>query len=786
MASNFDLLVTQLPVDANLREITSILKNQNSVLESSFISEFYQSILFLERWTWQLFGKNSHQDFQQSTYFDFFQTLALFNKNLVFHYDTINSVTKATVIIPDTIEWINDIFTQLANIIDENDMYIYIVSMWFDNLSLFLFDNPEHETSPTIVHINRCIAQNYIMTDQYKFYLSQLAQPPVSQTVFTVKQLFYIKTCSLSLSSYLFAKAQDFLYTSSDILQHIGPHYIQIIILHTQTIELWSSSLLTCITHLISFFVSCCWWGGEKGSHIRILFSNEAKAGVYIDALIRIVEHKPFRQYLSSQQSSDHTILLDRTLFSLINISQNQEMIWFLRSKPMLPDVLIELAETSVYDKICLCIFSILAEILSNERLKELKIPDSASSYFFRILEHAWNHPLKKFKQIPIYFILKIYITLSKIDAIQQTTANTNKIPLLIEMCDEYPMIFDILWALSFNHDVQQQLRSNSSFMTKLNHPPKEYDNEQIRKIVQGILWNLETTHKDRATSLTSDEKMFDIMISYSHKDEVICRKIYDELIKTGYRIWIDFDQLHGNVMDAMAQAIERSNAIVICMSEEYRRSNYCRAEAHYAFQRQLKMVPILLKEHYQPDGWLLFLVGQLFYIDFTKYEFAQAIEMLNKELKAPVINDFGLLRICSKEEIESAGSATPLCASTTSSVLIIPKHLHEWNSTHVQDWMIAHDLLQLSRVFANFDGSSLIHMYEFIEKLDPQQVVTMLQDDSVRRTNQNLSLVELSHFRSLMKQQMQSSPPFSSTRKRTKLNLNKWKHKPLVSCQII
>ena len=63
-------------------------------------------------------------------------------------------------------------------------------------------------------------------------------------------------------------------------------------------------------------------------------------------------------------------------------------------------------------------------------------------------------------------------------------------------------------------------------------------------------------------------------------------------MIKDGYRVWIDYDQIHGNIMDAMAQAIEQSKAILICMSEQYRRSNYCRAEAHYAFQRQLKLVP--------------------------------------------------------------------------------------------------------------------------------------------------------------------------------------------------
>ena len=63
-------------------------------------------------------------------------------------------------------------------------------------------------------------------------------------------------------------------------------------------------------------------------------------------------------------------------------------------------------------------------------------------------------------------------------------------------------------------------------------------------------------------------------------------------------------------------------------MSEQHRKSNCCRAEAHYAFQNQLKIVPILLQENYKPDGWVLFLIGQLFHINFTKYEFSRAIQM--------------------------------------------------------------------------------------------------------------------------------------------------------------
>ncbi|UJR26405.1 hypothetical protein I4U23_007737 [Adineta vaga] len=789
MAKKFDLLIAELSTfpsnDTNLQEITRIFVKQNAELESSFISTSYQTILTLEHWTWQMLSVNSPQWFQESTYLDFFYTYALFNKNLIFHYDNIDANMKASLIIPDTIEWITGIFEQLKNINDENSLYISIVSMWFDNLSSFLFDNPEYETSVIVSHINRYIARNYIMTDQYKYYLSQLSQSSISQSIFTAKQLFYIKTCSFSLGSYLFAKTQDFIYTAEEIIRHFGFDYKQILILHTYTIESWSSSLLTCITHLLTFFVSCCWWGGKKGSQVRVVFNNETSACEYIDALIRIIEYEPFRQYLSPQRSNNQTILLDTTMFSLINISQNQELIWFLRSKSSLPDTLITITETSAYDKICLCIYSALAEILTDKRLKELKIPDCASIYFFDILEHVWNHPLKKYKQIPIDYILRTFISLSKIDAIQQKTADTNKVPLLIEMCDKYPVVFDILWALSFNCDIQQQLRCNTSFMTRLNHLPKEYNNEQMRKIIQGILWNLESTHKDRTISDINNEKTFDIMISYSHKDEIICRRIYEELIKNGYRVWIDFDQLHGNVMDAMAQAIERSNKIVICMSEEYRRSNYCRAEAHYAFQRQLKMVPILLEEHYQPDGWLVFLVGQLFYIDFTKYEFLQALEMLNKELKAPIITDIGLLRICSREDNDTMLSVSPSTLSKVSPLSILPENILEWNSTHVQDWMISHGLLQLNRLFVNFDGQSLVYMYEFIEKLDSKQVISLLQEDSLRQTNENVSLVELSYFRSLMKQQAQ--PLISSiTPRRTRLNLNRWKQNHFVCCQIM
>jgi len=322
-------------------------------------------------------------------------------------------------------------------------------------------------------------------------------------------------------------------------------------------------------------------------------------------------------------------------------------------------------------------------------------------------------------------------------------------------MSDQYPIAFDIIWGLSFNPNIQRQLRSSTSFMSKLVHLAKESDNEQMRKTIHGILWNLEINHEDHSTSETYNGKTFDVMISYSHKEKVLCKQIYDELIREGYRVWIDFDQMHGNVMDAMAKGIEQSQIIIICMSEQYRKSNYCRAEAHYAFQRERKIVPILLQKHYKPDGWLLFLIGQLLYVDFNKYEFPRAMEMLLKELKAEDTHDIdNITPVRPKEEVDIAPPILPVSLPRISQSSILSQNILEWTQAQVQEWLRGHNLVQMSRLLTNCDGRSLVYLSKYMKNGKAQQVLTLLQDDSLRRINENLSLIELCCYHSLMDEQ--------------------------------
>jgi hypothetical protein len=323
-------------------------------------------------------------------------------------------------------------------------------------------------------------------------------------------------------------------------------------------------------------------------------------------------------------------------------------------------------------------------------------------------------------------------------------------------MCDKHVIAFDIIWALSFNQGIQQQLRSNAAFAAKLAHFAKECDDKQMSRIIHGILWNLEINHQSRPTSYIIKEKSFDIMISYSHKDKELCKEIYDELMKADYRVWIDFDQMHGNIMDAMAQAIEQSKTVIICMSEEYRKSNYCRAEAHYAFQRQRKIVPVLLQKHYKPDGWLLFLIGQLLYVDFNKHEFSRAMAMLFNELKVKDGSEMIVTPVHSTKNVDVPPPPIPSISSSpeASTAPTFSPNILEWTQTQVQEWLIQHHLIQMSRLLTHCDGRSLVYLSKYMKSCRSEQILNLLQEDSLRRTKQTVSLIELSCFHSLMDQQ--------------------------------
>ena len=104
-------------------------------------------------------------------------------------------------------------------------------------------------------------------------------------------------------------------------------------------------------------------------------------------------------------------------------------------------------------------------------------------------------------------------------------------------------------------------------------------------------------------------------------------------LESSGYKVWIDVEGIYGSSLEAMANAIETSCCVLVCITEKYKESSFCRLEAEYLIQQKKPFIPLLMQKGYKPDGWLGIIVGSKIFIDFTKLEFGTAMNELNRNL---------------------------------------------------------------------------------------------------------------------------------------------------------
>jgi hypothetical protein len=69
----------------------------------------------------------------------------------------------------------------------------------------------------------------------------------------------------------------------------------------------------------------------------------------------------------------------------------------------------------------------------------------------------------------------------------------------------------------------------------------------------------------------------YDVMISYQWDSQNKCLQIKKGLEHAGYRVWIDVEQMHADMNDRMAEAIEGSACVIVCMTSKYKDSANCK-----------------------------------------------------------------------------------------------------------------------------------------------------------------------------------------------------------------
>ncbi|CAF2233062.1 unnamed protein product [Rotaria magnacalcarata] len=127
---------------------------------------------------------------------------------------------------------------------------------------------------------------------------------------------------------------------------------------------------------------------------------------------------------------------------------------------------------------------------------------------------------------------------------------------------------------------------------------------------------------------------------------------------------------------------------------------------------------------------------------------------MLHKELKVESVVETHTAPVRPKEDTVVAHSTAHISPPEISIPSIVSENILEWTQAQVQDWLLGHNLRQLSRLFTDCDGRSLVYLSKYIRNYESEQVLKLLEADSVRRINESISLIELSCFQSLLHEQ--------------------------------
>lgn len=132
------------------------------------------------------------------------------------------------------------------------------------------------------------------------------------------------------------------------------------------------------------------------------------------------------------------------------------------------------------------------------------------------------------------------------------------------------------------------------------------------------------------------------IMISYSWAQQETCLRIRAALAPYlgNTRIWIDVQEMRGNILRTMAKAVSRARLVLMAISPEYEASKNCTTEAMYAYQLNKPIIPVRVcsNKEWSPDPseYLAALCAQRMYYTFSEdADFDQSIEALLKDIQS-------------------------------------------------------------------------------------------------------------------------------------------------------
>jgi hypothetical protein len=85
--------------------------------------------------------------------------------------------------------------------------------------------------------------------------------------------------------------------------------------------------------------------------------------------------------------------------------------------------------------------------------------------------------------------------------------------------------------------------------------------------------------------------------------------------------------------METLAQIIENSAAVVLCISDAFKRDTYCQTAVRYAFDNGRQIFPLILRKGSKADGWISSLVSSHISSNLGTSDFKSVMESFVKQI---------------------------------------------------------------------------------------------------------------------------------------------------------
>ena len=211
-----------------------------------------------------------------------------------------------------------------------------------------------------------------------------------------------------------------------------------------------------------------------------------------------------------------------------------------------------------------------------------------------------------------------------------------------------------LLYQLCFENSIANDVKNNKELYKYIKEMSRYYTSSFNRnnslKSYEGIIWLIEKKsliipELSSFYSVKLRRRIKHVMISYDGKSKDVCLRIKHELNKNQFNTWIDIDNPDPS-LESIKKAVEESSCALICMNRYYKKSSNCRLEAEYAIKLNKPIIVLIIEKNYRPDGWLNFLIGSSFIIDFTKHEFLECYNLLISQISLISSNNDETLKI--------------------------------------------------------------------------------------------------------------------------------------------